>query len=116
MYCKHCGSKVEDTAKFCLNCGKQLKKEENVSVSIIEEPINQKKKNYLLLGIGSVVLIGSVIGCMYFLSNGNKTNGNKENSISLEDTERLIESITENVESSDTNTELILEEQKKQKL
>lgn len=47
MYCEKCGSKLEDGAKFCPNCGKKTKaKDKNIYLALI--------LTFILTGLGSI--------------------------------------------------------------
>ena len=40
MYCKHCGSQIDEKAVFCQNCGKKVN-EEIKEVKIVKPELNQ---------------------------------------------------------------------------
>ena len=84
MYCENCGSKVEDTAKFCASCGAPLKpahmkkpespketeavkKPEPMSYHDVGAELpkkNNNKKILILLICLCVVLVGAVVGVL----------------------------------------------------
>ena len=55
MFCKYCGSEIEDNSKFCEKCGKKL--DEAVPAAEAESPVKKKKsKNRnALCGVPGIV-------------------------------------------------------------
>lgn len=50
MYCRNCGSKLKENAKFCGECGWKIEEEEKSEVvSDIEQPQNKKDGIYSLV-------------------------------------------------------------------
>ena len=51
MYCKYCGSKVEDEARFCAKCGKLVepdtKRDDLFEEQVYVDPIKEKEKDDL---------------------------------------------------------------------
>ena len=55
MYCRKCGTQIEDTALFCSNCGERLS---STGTSVQNQPKkNMKKVSFLLRAIVGVVLL-----------------------------------------------------------
>lgn len=55
MYCKNCGTKIDDSGKFCSGCGTEYKKSDRMIIKK-EENIIVKKKNRLLIIIILIVI------------------------------------------------------------
>ena len=53
MYCSKCGSKNEDTSKFCINCGEKLE----ITTAIDGNINNEKKLSKTNLSIASLVCL-----------------------------------------------------------
>ena len=51
MFCKYCGSEIEDNSKFCEKCGKKL--DEAVPAAEAESPMKKKKskKKWIILAV-----------------------------------------------------------------
>ena len=65
MFCKYCGSEIEDNSKFCEKCGKKL--DEAVPAAEAESPMKKKKskKKWIILAVAAVlvvVVLAAVIG------------------------------------------------------
>ena len=65
MFCKYCGSEIEDNSKFCEKCGKKL--DEAVPAAEAESPVKKKKskKKWIILAVAAVlvvVVLAAVIG------------------------------------------------------
>ena len=71
MYCRNCGSKLKENAKFCGECGWKIEEEEKLEVvSDIEQPQN-KKRWYLF--IGALVFIFILVITGIFITKIRKT-------------------------------------------
>ena len=89
MFCKHCGSQIDETAKFCTTCGKIVEKEayvanENATHDYFETPApnyyNNPAPNYFDNGynppiqkesgggILAFAILGLAFGCTLILS------------------------------------------------
>ena len=57
MYCKNCGSQIDDDSKFCDKCGQTISKNEENN-SNVEQSSNEKKDNEQILYLkpGSIIL------------------------------------------------------------
>lgn len=71
MYCKYCGSKINDTAIFCAECGKKIKKKSAINQDIVSKSNlqnnsdnNHKKKKIIGLAVLCIAIIG--IGVLIF--------------------------------------------------
>lgn len=71
MYCKYCGSKINDTAVFCAECGKKIKKKSAINQDIVSKSNlqnnsdnNHKKKKIIGLAVLCIAIIG--IGVLIF--------------------------------------------------
>lgn len=65
MYCRNCGSKLKENAKFCGECGWKIEEEEKSEVvSDIEQPQN-KKRWYLFIGALVFIFILVITGFYY---------------------------------------------------
>lgn len=71
MYCKYCGSKISDTAVFCAECGKKVKKKSAINQDIASKSNlrnnsnnNRKKKKIIGLAVLCIAIIG--IGVLIF--------------------------------------------------
>ena len=53
MFCKYCGSEIEDNSKFCEKCGKKL--DEAVPAAEAESPVKKKKskKKWIILAVAA---------------------------------------------------------------
>lgn len=60
MFCSKCGSKNNEEAKFCANCGDNLIKSVDVSDSSVNKPT--LKLNYKYISVAVVLLFFSVVG------------------------------------------------------
>jgi len=69
MFCKNCGSKINDDVQFCSSCGKEVKLEQ--IQEIIDIDIDNKK----------VDSSDNLVTDWYFISNGEKTGPVNESSI-----------------------------------
>lgn len=69
MYCKHCGSRLDDDARFCPNCGASVQKEESEFTATelpkaAYEPIEEKPAK-----VWSVfALLGKILGIVCFVA------------------------------------------------
>lgn len=77
MYCKYCGSKLMNNAKFCTNCGNNTEIEE-VKTEIVENKVNNtgSETAALVLGIISLILffipvIGLILGIISLILGSN---------------------------------------------
>ena len=52
MYCKHCGTQIDDDSIFCKYCGKEINKELNK-----ENKTNAKEKNHGCLAVIIFILL-----------------------------------------------------------
>lgn len=62
MYCRNCGSKLKDNAKFCSKCGISIEEEKKV-IEIVEEKevkLDSKASNLITLIIVFVTMILSI--------------------------------------------------------
>lgn len=100
MYCENCGSKVEDTAKFCTSCGAPLKPahmkkpESPKETEAVKKPEpmsyhdvgvelpkkNNNKKILILLICLCVVLVGAVVGVLLAWNHDKKSSDGWEKS------------------------------------
>ena len=57
MFCKYCGSEIEDNSKFCEKCGKKL--DEAVPAAEAESPVKKKKskKKWIILAVAAVLVV-----------------------------------------------------------
>jgi flagellar basal body-associated protein FliL len=68
MYCPNCGSKNDDAARFCTNCGTSLATRSGATGDVAPAPSVEQLKEagrgatILTLGILSVVLLGLIVG------------------------------------------------------
>ena len=79
MYCKKCGTQIDDDSKFCKNCGEKQTKNE----SIKKEKSNKTKAEKTLIImtiIVAVIVTISLIGqnCKNSNNNNNKTSDNND--------------------------------------
>lgn len=60
MYCEKCGTPIDENAKFCPNCGNNLKETQNsetaLGVDITSVPVKKKKSKCLILSIVFAVI------------------------------------------------------------
>lgn len=100
MYCKHCGSEIEDNSKFCKSCGKNLNEDKS------KENIEQKKEieyhkdekwptglKVFLAIIIIVTIIGAVIGIVLGhvpKNNASQNSTKNENRIENTDDNKLL--------------------------
>jgi len=74
MYCTNCGAKNDNDAKFCYNCGQQIKNEENdyiiekTNAKFFEQGSSLKRKSlFIMIGTSTLLfLVMLVIFIIYF--------------------------------------------------
>ena len=64
MYCKHCGTQLENDARFCQNCGASLAETPTAQPEILVDPAKEQKKDE---AAGEVLKWG-IIGLAFSLS------------------------------------------------
>ena len=102
MFCKYCGSEIEDNSKFCEKCGKKL--DEAVPAAEAENPVKKKKskKKWIILAVAAVlvvVVLAAVIG-----SSGYDSEKSTGNSGSSEYSEVITQPPTEASKYQKTNS------------
>ena len=102
MFCKYCGSEIEDNSKFCEKCGKKL--DEAVPAAEAESPVKKKKfkKKWIILAVAVVlvvVVLAAVIG-----SSGDDSEKSTGNSGSSEYSEVITQPPTEASKYQKTNS------------
>ena len=102
MFCKYCGSEIEDNSKFCEKCGKKL--DEAVPAAEAESPMKKKKskKKWIILAVAAVlvvVVLAAVIG-----SSGDDSEESTGNSGSSEYSEVITQPPTEASKYQKTNS------------
>ena len=102
MFCKYCGSEIEDNSKFCEKCGKKL--DEAVPAAEAESPVKKKKskKKWIILAVAAVlvvVVLAAVIG-----SSGDDSEESTGNSGSSEYSEVITQPPTEASKYQKTNS------------
>ncbi len=64
MFCSKCGTKINDNAKFCKECGANLGLKENFEIQKVAEEVNAPQKTgrnplmWILIFFLSVVVLG----------------------------------------------------------
>lgn len=76
MFCKYCGTKLEEGAQFCPNCGEAsqtYKKQTDASTEkSISSISNEKKGKIKLTALTVIVFIVVIIGIIFYSSNQNR--------------------------------------------
>lgn len=74
MYCAHCGKELDQNAKFCNKCGKQLKETTIQSDSTEEVNINSEKKpNTWITALGIILFLAGIVVLLFDAKAGYKT-------------------------------------------
>ena len=82
MYCKKCGSLLEDGDVFCTNCGEKIETNSEANTTNTENVNEKNGKSKSLI----VIIILLVIFCVYLVSNRSNDNTSKNESITNENT------------------------------
>lgn len=100
MYCKNCGARLKDGAKFCPKCGAK----QDIETNIIQK--NERKRfHWVWIVIGCVVIIAAVaIGVAIGLHNSNEKTMD-EDTLASDSAENTAEDIREDIDVEDYSEE-----------
>ena len=125
MYCGKCGVKTQDSARFCMSCGAELRSQivtNNTVQPNVIKPFQKKKKTPLIIALCLSIVFMLIIGATIFLAYSNRNSNHEsgfnsthpENNqviIPPEDSEsQNIESVAENSVTSNRNVPVLVNE------
>lgn len=102
MFCRNCGAKLPDGAKFCTECGEKVIRKEDINAGI-EQNVQPVVENALEVAVPAVTEIEAVIASEATTESDEVTESARETSTSPE-AEAVLESVSEETTSTETET------------